>query len=79
MKTRIFKIRSLGVGLVSLFLLLISVSGYSQACPGNAATISIGKFAQTSNTLEYDVYVPTRVLTLQGLVLIVVTLFTMLE
>ena len=66
MKTRIFKIRSLGVGLVSLFLLLISVSGYSQACPGNSATVSIGNFAQTSNTIEYDVFVtntsanPTR-------------------
>ena len=57
MKTRIFKIRSLGVGLISLFLLLISVSGYSQACTGNSATVSIGNFAQTSTTIEFDVYV----------------------
>jgi hypothetical protein len=40
-----------------LFLLLIANPAYSQICPGNAATLSIGNFQATSTTIEWDVYI----------------------
>jgi hypothetical protein len=57
MKTRIFKMRNLLAGLVGLFLLLLTAPAYSQTCPGNGGTLSIGNFAQTPTTIEFDVYI----------------------
>ena len=56
MKTRI-KIKNLGLGLAAVFLMLFTVSGYSQACPGNQLTLSIKNVVQTPTTLEYDIFV----------------------
>ena len=55
MKTKIM-IKNLGLGLVTIFLMMLSVTGYSQACTGNMVTVSLQNFSQTANTVEYDVY-----------------------
>jgi len=65
----------LGFGLMSLFLVLVSSTAYSQACTGNAVTISIQNVVTTSTTIEYDVYIkntsanPTRMNAYAGNVL----------
>jgi hypothetical protein len=56
MKTR-SKIKNLRIALLTAFLIMFSFSGFSQACPGNQLTLSIKNLAQTSTTLEYDVFV----------------------
>ena len=55
MKTRI-TIKNLGLGLITVFLMLISFTGYSQSCSGNMVTVSLQNFSQTSNTVEFDIY-----------------------
>jgi len=55
MKTRI-TIKDLGLGLITVFLMLISFTGYSQSCSGNMVTVSLQNFSQTSNTVEFDIY-----------------------
>ena len=54
MKTRIM-IKNLRLALFSVFLMIVSVSGYSQTCTGNIETVSLANFTQTSTTLEYDI------------------------
>lgn len=49
-------IKNLGLGLVGLFLLLVTVPAYSQ-CLGGAVTLSIENFTSTATTIEYDVYI----------------------
>ncbi|MGL2966453.1 T9SS type A sorting domain-containing protein [Flavobacterium sp. XGLA_31] len=55
MKTRIM-IKNLRLGLLTVFLMMVSVAGYSQACTGNMATVTLQNFSQTSNTVEFDIY-----------------------
>jgi len=55
MKTRVM-IKNLGLGLATIFLMMLSVTGYSQACSGNMVTVSLQNFSQTTNTVEFDVY-----------------------
>jgi hypothetical protein len=55
MKTRIM-IKNLGLGLVTMFLMMLSVTGYSQACPGNLVAVSLQNFSQTENTVEFDIF-----------------------
>ena len=42
-------------GFVTLFLLLVSFTSYSQ-CVGGGVTLSIQNFTQTSTTIEYDIW-----------------------
>jgi len=76
MKTRIFKIKSLAVGLVGLFLVLLSAPAYSQACPGNGITLTIRNVVQTNaSTIEYEIWMnktsenPTKMTAYAGNVL----------
>jgi len=56
MKTNMIK--NLGIGLVTVFLMMLSVAGYSQACPGNQATVTLKNITNpTSTTLEFGVYI----------------------
>ena len=53
MKTRIM-IKNLRLSLLAFFLMMISVSGYSQVCPGNLEGVTLGNFTQTATTFEFD-------------------------
>jgi hypothetical protein len=55
MKTRIM-IKNLGLGLVTMFLMMLSFTGYSQNCTGSSVGITLGNFSQTPTTVEFDVY-----------------------
>jgi len=62
-------IRNLGV-VYALFLMMVSVTGYSQACIGNQVTVTMENVQQTANTVEFDVYIKntgTTTLLLQGM------------
>ncbi len=51
-------IKSLGLGMITIFFMMLSVAGYSQACPGNQATVTLANVSSpTSTTVEFDVYV----------------------
>jgi len=51
-------IKSLGLGMITMFFMMLSVAGYSQACPGNQATVTLANVTSpTSTTVEFDVYV----------------------
>ena len=57
MKSKIM-IKSLGLGLITIFFMILSVAGYSQACPGNQATVTLSNVTSpTSTTVEFDVNV----------------------
>ena len=57
MKSRI-KNKSLFTGLIMMFLMLFTVTGYSQACPGNKVTVTLQNITNpTTTTLEFDIYV----------------------
>ena len=57
MKSRIMN-KSLLTGLIMMFLMLFTVTGYSQACPGNKVTVTLQNITSpTTTTLEFDVYV----------------------
>jgi hypothetical protein len=56
MKSKIM-IKLAGIGLMSLFLTLMSTLGYSQACPGNQIRMSIQNITSPApNQIEFDVY-----------------------
>jgi hypothetical protein len=55
MKTRIM-IKNLGLGLVTMFLMMLSFTGYSQPCTGSSVGITLGNFSQTPTTVEFDVF-----------------------
>src|SRR6187402_2314749 len=55
MKTRIM-IKRLSLGLATMFLMMLSVTGHSQTCTGSQVTLALGNFAVTANTVEYDVF-----------------------
>ncbi len=58
MKTRIFKVKSLAVVLVGLFIVLLSAPTYSQSCTGNGITLTIRNVVQTSTTtLDYEIWI----------------------
>jgi hypothetical protein len=61
-------IRNLGV-VYALFLMMVSVTGYSQACIGNQVTVTMENVQQTANTVEFDVYIKNTgtTLLLQGM------------
>ena len=62
-------IKALVTGLVTLLLMILSVAGYSQACPGNQATVTLsGITTPTPTTLEFDVNVSNTGTTSMGLV-----------
>ena len=48
--------KNLRLGLFTIFLMMVSVIGYSQACPGNMVAVSLQNFSQTATTVEFDVY-----------------------
>jgi hypothetical protein len=50
-------INSLRLGLLTLFLAMFSVTGYSQVCTGNQVTISLQNFTVHTSDVEFDVYV----------------------
>lgn len=51
-------IKNLRLVLVTVFLLLLSLNGFSQACTGSQLTLSIQNITNpTPTTLEYDVYI----------------------
>src|SRR6478672_621897 len=59
MKTKM-KIKNVGLVLAMLFLMMFSVAGYSQACPGNHVTVIVQNItnpAPTATTVEWDIYV----------------------
>jgi hypothetical protein len=55
MKTKTM-IKRLGVALVYLFLMMMTVTGYSQLVAGSQVTLSMQNVVYTSNTVEYDLY-----------------------
>jgi hypothetical protein len=55
MKTRIM-IKNLGLGLVTMFLMMLSFTGYSQNCTGSSVGITLSNFSQTSTTVAFDIY-----------------------
>jgi len=62
-------IKTLGTGLVTLFLMMLSVASYSQACPGNQATVTLSNITSpTATTLEFDVNVANTGTTSMSLV-----------
>jgi Secretion system C-terminal sorting domain len=52
-------IKNLQVALYTLFLMMLSVTGYSQACPGNNVTVTLQNFTENAahTQLEFDVFV----------------------
>jgi len=57
MKTKLL-VNNLRLGLFTLFLLIFSVKGFSQACTGNQLTVNIQNVTNpTSTTVEFDVYI----------------------
>jgi hypothetical protein len=57
MKSTIMK-KSLLTGLIMMFLMLFTVTGYSQSCTGNKVTVTLQNITNpTTTTLEFDVYV----------------------
>ena len=55
MKTKIM-IKNLRLGLVALFLMMLSVNAYSQACSGNNVTVTFANFTTpTASSFEFDV------------------------
>src|SRR6478672_4983432 len=60
MKT-MMKIKNVGLALAVLFLMLFSVTGYSQACPGNNVTVTVQNITPSTTapttTLEWEIWV----------------------
>ncbi|MBL7885345.1 MAG: hypothetical protein JNJ52_01240, partial [Flavobacterium sp.] len=51
-------IKKLQVTLFTLFLMMLSSIGYSQACPGNNVTVTLQNFSQpTTSSIEFDVFI----------------------
>jgi hypothetical protein len=48
---------SLRIGLAALFLMMFSVTSFSQVCPGNSVTMTISNPTLHASDVEFDVYV----------------------